>query len=137
MVNRSRLRERAIIPLVLLAACGKTPTAADLLGTWGGEHIALTVTEAGATIQYDCASGTIDEPLVPDANGRFRARGTFIPAKGGPIVEEEEPAQYPALYQGTTDGEAMTLNVTRLDTGESVGTFFLVLGAPPRVFYCL
>lgn len=112
-------------------------TSHDLLGAWGGEHIAMTVTAAGATLEYDCASGTIDEPPKPDASGRFEARGTFVPGKGGPAIEGEEPMRYPALHQGTTEGETMSLRVTRLDTGESVGTFFLALGAPPRVFRCL
>jgi hypothetical protein len=127
----------AALALLLTTACDEPLTSADLIGEWGGEHIALTVTAAGATLEYDCASGAIDEPLKPDASGRFEARGTFTPGKGGPIVEGEEPVRYPALHQGTTDGDAMTLRVARLDTGESVGTFFLALGAPARVFRCL
>lgn len=130
-------RASAGIALLLTTACTEPPTSADLFGEWGGEHIGLTVTAAGATLEYDCASGTIDEPLIPDANGRFQARGTFVPGKGGPAVEGEEPVRHEALHQGTTDGKSMTLRVTRLDSGESVGTFFLALGAPPRVFRCL
>lgn len=132
-----RTRPFATISILLAAACMDPPTSADLLGEWGGEHVALTVAAAGATLEYDCASGTIDEPVNPDASGRFEARGTFVPGKGGPAIEGEELVSYPALHQGTTDGETMTLRVTRLDTGESVGTFFLALGAPPRVFRCL
>jgi hypothetical protein len=135
MAHRSR--PFAVIALLFAAACTDPLTSADLLGEWGGEHIGLTVLAAGATLEYDCASGTIDEPLNPDASGRFEARGTFVPGKGGPAIEGEEPVRYPALYQGTTDGETMTLGVTRLDTGESLGTFVLALGAPPRVFRCL
>jgi hypothetical protein len=127
----------ASVALLLTASCTEPLTSADLVGEWGGEHIALTVTAAGAVLEYDCASGTIDEPLKPGANGRFEARGTFVPGKGGPVVEGEEPVRHPALHQGTTDGETMTLQVTRLDTGESVGTFLLALGAPARVFRCL
>jgi hypothetical protein len=63
----------------------------------------MTVNVAGATLEYDCASGTVDEPLSPDAHGRFEARGTFVPGKGGPVVEGEEPVRYPALHRGTTD----------------------------------
>jgi hypothetical protein len=127
----------AVILLVLAAACDDSPTSADLLGQWGGEHIGMTITAAGATLEYDCASGTMDEGLIPDAHGRFEVRGTFTPGKGGPEIEGEEPVVYPALHQGTTDGEAMTLHVTRLDTGEGVGTFSLARGATPRVFRCL
>ncbi len=135
MTRRSRWF--AAISLLFAAACADPPTSADLVGEWGGEHIALTVTAAGATLEYDCASGTMDEPLLPDESGRFEARGTFVPGKGGPVIEGGEPERYPALHQGTADGETMTLRVTRLDTGESVGTFFLALGAPPRVYRCL
>ena len=135
MAHRSR--PSAVIALLFAAACTDPLTSADLLGEWGGEHIGLTVIAAGATLEYDCASGTIDEPLNPDASGRFEARGTFVPGKGGPAIEGEEPVGYPALHQGMTDGETMTLRVTRLDTGESVGVFVLALGAPPRVLRCL
>ena len=127
----------AAIALLVAVACTGPLSSTDLLGEWGGEHIGLTVIAAGATLEYDCASGTIDEPLNPDASGRFEARGTFVPGKGGPAIEGEEPVAYPALHQGTTDGETMTLHVTRLDTGESLGTFVLARGAPPRVFRCL
>jgi hypothetical protein len=130
-------RPYAVIALLFAAACTDPQTSADLLGEWGGEHVALTVAASGATLEYDCASGTIDEPLNPDGSGRFEARGTFVPGKGGPAIEGEEPVGYPALHQGTTDGETMTLRVTRLDTGESVGTFVLALGAAPQVFRCL
>jgi hypothetical protein len=135
MVHRSP--PLAAIALLLAAACMDPLTSADLLGEWGGEHIALTVTAAGATLEYDCASGSIDEPLRPDASGRFEARGTFVPGKGGPAIEGEEPVRYSALHQGTTDGETMTLRVTRLDSGESVGAFLLARGAPAQVFRCL
>ncbi len=126
-----------LIGLLVSATCSDPLKSADLLGEWGGEHVGLAVTAAGATLEYDCASGTIDEPLKPDARGRFEARGTFVPGKGGPLIEGEEPVRFPALHQGTTDGDTMTLRVTRLDTGESVGTFLLAKGVPPRVFHCL
>jgi hypothetical protein len=122
---------------LLLAACDDSPTAQDLLGPWGGEHIGMTITATGATLEFDCASGTVDEPLVPDESGRFEAVGTFVPGKGGPVVEGEEPLRHPARYQGTTDGKTMSLRASLLDTGESLGPFVLTKGAPPRVFYCL
>jgi len=40
-------------------------------GTWGGTHVSLTVGESSATIEYDCAHGLIDGPLLTDRRGRF------------------------------------------------------------------
>lgn len=37
----------------------------DLRGAWGGEHIAMEVTDPGATIEYDCAHGRITEKIAP------------------------------------------------------------------------
>lgn len=97
----------------------------------------MTVTAAGAALEFDCASGTVDEPVVPDETGRLEADGTFVPGKGGPAIEGEEPRRHPALYQGQTDGRTMTLRVSLSTTGESVGTFVLTKGAPPHLFLCL
>ncbi len=45
-------------------------------GVWGGQHINLEVGEKSAKIEYDCASGVIDGPLVVDGDGHFNLRGT-------------------------------------------------------------
>jgi hypothetical protein len=36
---------------------------------WGGDHVNLVVTDAGGALEYDCAHGTIDQPLVIDSSG--------------------------------------------------------------------
>ena len=40
-------------------------------------HINIEVGEKSATIEYDCASGVINGPLVVDSNGNFKLRGTI------------------------------------------------------------
>jgi len=35
-------------------------------GVWGGQHIRAEVTDSGADIEFDCAHGTIDQPIVLD-----------------------------------------------------------------------
>jgi hypothetical protein len=129
-----------LIAAVLLTAAG--PCAKDLAGPvapseWGGEHIGLTVSATGATIEYDCASGTIDQPISAGSNGNFVANGTHTRGHGGPVREDEIPDRHPARYEGWTDGETMRLNVTLTDTGEKLGSFMLIRGQSPRVFRCL
>jgi hypothetical protein len=143
--SRSRLAQPngiffLLIASLLLAAAG--PCAKDLAGPiaaseWGGEHVGLTVTPMGGTLEYDCAAGTIDQPIVTAVDGNFVAIGTHSPGHGGPIMQGEVPPRFPARYDGWTDGETMKLTVTRTDTGEKLGTFTLARGESPRVFRCL
>ncbi len=105
-------------------------------GTWGGQHIALEVTAEGAQAEYDCAHGTVDQKFVADAEGRFDLRGTHVREHGGPVRRDETPDSHPARYTGRIKGDTMTLTVTETDTNESVGTFTLAFGQPPRVMKC-
>ena len=54
------------------------------IGSWGGDHIRLEVTETGATVEYDCAYGSIEGPLFLDKADNFEARGIYIFERGGP-----------------------------------------------------
>lgn len=105
-------------------------------GLWGGDHIRLDVTETGATIDYDCAHGTIDRKIVPDAAGRFDAVGTHVREHGGPIRKDEEEDAHPAKYTGQIQNNTMTLTVTETDKNITVGTFTLVYGENGRVMKC-
>ncbi|HEV2854819.1 MAG TPA: hypothetical protein VHC97_18640 [Thermoanaerobaculia bacterium] len=108
-----------------------------LTGNWGGPHISLEATAEGARIEYDCAEGTIDGPIVLDRAGRFETTGTHRAEHGGPVREGEEPSSQPARYQGKVAGKTLKLTVTLDASGEEVGTFTLARGATPRLFKCL
>jgi hypothetical protein len=125
---------------VLLIAAG--PCSTDLAGPiaaceWGGDHVGLTVSPTGGTLEYDCASGTIDQPVVAAANGNFVAQGTHTIGHGGPIMVGEIPDRHPARYEGWTDGRTMKLSVTLTDNGQKLGDFTLARGQSPHVFRCL
>jgi len=114
------------------------PTSLLASGRWGGVGIRLDVTEEGARLEYDCASGTIDEPLVVDADGFLEAHGVHVFDQAGPIQPgDPQPPQHPALYRGRVDGDRLSLTVTLLDTRRVVGTFDLGLGHPPELDKCL
>lgn len=107
-----------------------------LTGSWGGEHIGLTFTAQGASIEYDCAQGTIDGPVVPDREGRFEAKGTHTAEHGGPVREGEQGEARPARYRGRVTGGSLKLTIT-LSSGEEIGTFLLTRDASPRLTRCL
>ena len=103
-------------------------------GVWGGEHISIEVAEKSASIEYDCAHGLIEGPLVLDAEGRFNLRGTHTPERGGPIRADEKAQSHPAKYVGSISGNKMTLTL-KLE-GADDETFTLERGKQGELFKC-
>lgn len=135
---------RKDLALVLAAALGTIAGTCrsefigpQLFGMWGGEHIAMDITAGGATIEYDCAHGTIDGFFAIDGSGRFDLAGVHVREHGGPVQEGEPPDAHPARYVGRTNGHTMSLTVTMTDTDQVVGTFALVRGVAGQVLKCL
>ena len=106
-------------------------------GTWGGEHLAFTVTESGAHAEFDCASGDITQPLTTDAEGRLTVEGTYVREHGGPARDDEQTVRKRARYSARIDGKTLTLDITLVDSNEHVGPFTLTHGAEPVVHKCL
>jgi len=132
---------RTALLFVAAAACARATMSTNdsrvATGTWGGAHIALSVTERGAHIEFDCASGDIDRPLTVDDRGHLAIDGVFVQEHGGPVREGEEGNKQPARYAGKLDGATMTLEVILLkDSNENIGTFTLKHGSAPTVRKC-
>jgi hypothetical protein len=106
------------------------------LGVWGGDHIQIDVARASATIEYDCAQGTINGPLTIDRTGKFNLSGTHVRERGGPVRQDEKRPGLPARYTGSIEGNKMTLTVVLTDSNEELGTFKLVRGNAGRVRKC-
>jgi hypothetical protein len=102
---------------------------------WGGQHIAITMTDAGAEIEFDCATGTISAPLTVDPNGKFQADGTYTREHGGP-VQRDEPGAVAAKYSGTIAGNTMHLDIVLSQSKESAGSYVLTKGQAGKVFKC-
>jgi len=128
-----------ISSLIVVSSCGSSrgaPAGAPLpSGTWGGSHIQMTVGPQGATLELDCAHGTIAEPIRVGRDGRFKISGTYAPEHGGPTREGEETGR-PAVYTGRLDGQTLSLAIA-FEGGEEIGTFELVHGRSGRITKCL
>lgn len=130
-----------IFALSALLSC-TTSSSADrgrlAAGIWGGPHIRLDVAGDGtAVLELDCAHGAISEPIVPDGQGAFRAAGTYVQERPGPVREGQEDAGRPAVYAGKTEGGKMTLTITLTGSQEDLGTFELTHGKTPRLTKCM
>jgi len=131
-------RRTAVLVVVLLAVCSAIAETRKMqripTGAWGGQHINMKVNAKSATIEYDCATGTIQGPLVVDRNGNFNLRGTHRMEHGGPVRADETPRDHPATYTGSIKGNTMTLNLKVSDS--EVETFSLVKGQEGELFKC-
>ena len=132
-------RATGLIALGMLAAAcaaglGVEP-GVPLTGAWGGRSIALSLSESGGTVEYDCAHGVISAPLSPDDDGALRAPGVHIREHGGPVQDGEPVDSVPALYLGSVRAGTLTLRVVvGVDT---LGPFVAARGAAPQLFKCL
>jgi hypothetical protein len=129
---------KVYFPVVLLAlsgcaAVGQGPTT--LSGTWGGPGIGLVLEGGLGTVEYDCASGTIDQP-IPIAEVPFSVSGTHRTGASGPIRTGQIFTSQRATYTGLAVKQDMTLNV-KLEDGTELGPFKLTQGAPPQINRCL
>ena len=105
-------------------------------GVWGGEHLRMDVSGRGASLDFDCASGTIDRPIVLDGGGAFDVKGTYMPQHAGPVLRDEEANARPVRYVGRVKGDVLTLTIVAADNGDRLGEFTLTRGSEGRVMKC-
>ncbi|GMQ82588.1 MAG: hypothetical protein BMS9Abin05_2042 [Rhodothermia bacterium] len=128
-----------VLSAILFGSClvsGPDEAETILLGIWGGQHVSMDIQNSSVTIEYDCAYGAIDEPIVLDQRGNFGANGTHV-FEFGPIRIDDEPDAHPAFYTGQVRGSDLTLMVFLTDTGQKIGPFSLEYGNAGRVYKCL
>ena len=105
-------------------------------GVWGGDHVRMEVSEAGATVEFDCAHGATELPLVLDSEGKFHLKATYTVEHGGPMRDDRPLPVRPARYAGRVSAKTLTLTVTLTDTDEDAGTYTLTRGSAGRVMKC-
>jgi len=106
-----------------------------VVGDWGGEHVRLSVKEDRASVDFDCAHGTIEHRMNLDQDGHFDVEGDFVREHGGPIRKDEAEEHQRVRYQGSVEERAMSLTVVFPD-GQSLGPFQLGQGSVGRVVKC-
>ncbi len=152
-MTRSKSRRRgfptragAVASLALLGSFAMPIASADGLspaaqkrqvppGLWGGEHVRMIVSRTGALLEYDCASGKIDRPIIVDVRGGFNTQGSYASEHGGPRREGDADLTR-ARYVGRVTGDTMRLTVTLERTEKPVGVFTLTRGNDPLLTKC-
>ncbi len=136
-LDRKRLLVLVSLVLLIVSLAAARPRRMQRLqtGSWGGLHIRIEVGPSSATIDYDCANGTINGPLTVDRKGHFTWRGSHNREHGGPIRIDEQSNSRPAIYSGWIKDDTMTLTVKVAGTDEAE-SYTLNRGSAGRVFKC-
>ena len=113
------------------------PAKAVPNGVWGGEHIRMEVSDSGADIEFDCARGSISQPLQLDDKGRFKVQGIYMAETPAPAaVDGGLPASgVKATYTGTLSGSSLRLEVY-IEGQDRPRTFDLVQGDQGQLAKC-
>jgi hypothetical protein len=123
--------------IMAVPAAGAAAKPKMLSGAWGGDRMNLVMNAKGGDIRMDCATGTIKGKIIPDAKGRFTARGTFDQERGGPIRAEDFAAKgKPAVFRGQIVGDTLKLAVTTSGTIEPQN-YVLHQGHSQKLVRCL
>jgi len=116
------------------SATGAATPTQNLAGVWGGLHVILEVSSDGATLEFDCASGAIKDPILLDSSGHFDVVGSYNKQGPGP-TRQGVKTDSDARYSGTVDGNTMKLSV-RLPGSSEILEFSLTHGRPGKITKC-
>lgn len=108
----------------------------SIIGVWSGKHITLEISEDGANVEYDCATGKIVGKIKLDKNNSFSILGTYLEEKGGPIRPDDSTKAITVRFSGQIKGKKMNLVVRRNDTKKLIGKFILYYNREPYLVKC-
>jgi hypothetical protein len=136
--GRSNLFATGLLLVCSLSVVNSLPVQTPVpAGVWGGKGLQLTVTMAGATLDYGCDSGSITEPLLADASGAFIAHGMHVFGSGGPQQPNAPPRkEHKSRYEGIREGNTIRVTIVLVDLKRNVGSFTLELGRPASLERC-
>jgi hypothetical protein len=129
----------AMVAGFALVGCTQTPISAPptpLTGTWRSIAAEMTLTVQGGSIQFGCASGTINAPVMLNAQGEFLVNGTYTQGSGvPPPPESPPPTPQPTVYSGKVSGNTLTLNL-QIQGGSPGSPFTLERDGTAQVIFC-
>jgi hypothetical protein len=140
MQNDSCKSDKPRPPLPSATASSATHTATGSPrrlkpGTWGGNHLTLEISENEVTLEFDCAHGTISQPLTLDETGRFAVAGTYVREGPGP-VRQGAKQDTEAQYSGRLSAGTLTI-IVHVPDATDIGPFTLTEGRQGKVTKCL
>jgi hypothetical protein len=113
------------------------PAKAVPNGVWGGDHIRMEVSDSGADLEFDCATGSISQRLELDENGRFKVQGVYMAQTPAPASVDGGSTELgsKATYTGILSGSSLRLEVL-VEGQDTPRTFVLMRGDEGHLTKC-
>ena len=115
-------------------ATGAASANQNLSGVWGGLHVILEISSDSATLEFDCASGSIKDPILLDSTGYFDVVGSYNRQGPGP-TRQGAKTESDARYSGMVNGDTMKLSV-QLPGSAEILEFSLTHGKQGKITKC-
>jgi hypothetical protein len=81
------------------------------LGVWGNGEASISVTKNLSSIQFTCATGSIQGPIALSKQGTFSIAGKYNRLSGPATINEKFNRPFDANYTGKVVGDLLTLIV--------------------------
>ena len=104
-------------------------------GIWGGTHVNLEVSDGESSLEFDCARGSIAEPIILDSDGHFEVHGSYTREGPGPVRQEGGNNQR-ATYSGIVKDATMTLSIQLDGSSDELLKVTLTQGQQGRLRKC-
>lgn len=95
----------------------------------------MEIADGKSSLEFDCASGTINEPIMLDSNGHFEVSGFYMREGPGP-VRQDGNSQSRAIYSGVVKDDTMTLSIRLDGSSDEILKLTLTLGKQGRIWKC-
>jgi hypothetical protein len=104
-------------------------------GIWGGNSASLEISDGKSSLEFDCANGTISEPITLDNEGHFEVPGLYVREGPGP-VRQGGNKQSQAIYSGVVKDDTMTLSIRMEGSSDELLNVTLARGKQGRLRKC-
>jgi hypothetical protein len=104
-------------------------------GIWGGNNATLEISDDKSSLEFDCANGSISEPILLDNEGHFEVPGLYVREGPGP-VRQEGNKQSRAIYAGVVKDDTMTLSIRMDGSSDELLKVTLTRGKQGRLRKC-
>jgi hypothetical protein len=104
---------------------------------WRSGGVLALLNDSGADIEFDCARGTISQPLALDAQGRFKLQGTYKAETAAPAAADGDStgSGVTATYTGVLNGSRLRIEVS-IEGQDTPKTFDLSQGDQGQLAKC-